>query len=161
MKQVLITAILALITQAADAQDKDAAATQKIVESRNFVFRAQTASSQRGRVQQLTSEYDLSIKRDSIVSWLPFFGRAYTAPINNTEGGIKFTSTDFSYSPRKGKKESWEINIKPNDVQEVQSLYLRVYANGTASLQVTSTNRDMMSFNGYIKESPEPGKKAF
>jgi hypothetical protein len=161
MRQLLLAVLFVFVAGAAKSQDKDAAATTKMVESKNFVFKAQSASSQRGRTRQLTSEYDLVIKGDSIVSWLPFFGRAFTAPINNTDGGIKFTSTDFSYSSVKGKKDSWEINIKPKDVREVQQLNLSVYANGTASLRVTSTNRDMMSFLGYVKEGAPTEKKAF
>lgn len=31
---------------------------------------------------QLTSGYDLKVTRDSVTAWLPFFGRAYTAPLD-------------------------------------------------------------------------------
>lgn len=162
MKALLIIVLLAGVSAAATAQDKkDAAGVQQIVESKNYIFKAQTASSQRGRTRQLTPGYDFTVKTDSVIAYLPFYGRAYTAPVNSTDGGIKFTSTDFSYFIKKGKKNSWEISIRPKDATDVQEVFLSIYSSGTASLRVTNTSRDGMSYNGYIEAGLSTGKKAF
>jgi hypothetical protein len=132
------------------AQDEDRASIQKMIESKNFVFKAQTVLPQRGSVRQLTSDYDLRLLGDSVVSFLPFFGRAYVAPIGSSEGGIKFTSTDFSYVI-KNKKKGWDITILPKDTRDVRQLFLNVTESGYARLQVISNNRDGIAYNGYIE----------
>jgi hypothetical protein len=95
------------------------------------------------------------------VAYLPFYGRAYSAPINSSDNGIKFTSTDFAYSVKRGKKNSWEITIKPGDTPSVQQVYLSISSTGYASLRITNTNRDAMSYYGYIVEGRAAGKKGF
>lgn len=143
------------------AQDKDAASVKEMIESKSYIFKAQLVSPQNGRNVFLTSDYDVSVRGDTVISYLPYFGRAYTAPVNPAEGGIKFTSADFEYKADKSKKDGWEIMIKPHDVTDVQQLYLTVFDNGSASLQVISTNRQTISFNGYITEGKPINKKAF
>lgn len=133
------------------AQQKEIAIKNKI-QAKSYVFMVQSVSPMRGTMRQLTPEYDLRITPDSIISWLPYFGRAYSAPVNASEGGIKFTSTNFNYTVVNRNKGGWDITIKPKDVTEVNQLLLTVFANGSASLQVTSNNRDPISFSGYISE---------
>jgi hypothetical protein len=133
------------------AQDSKEISVQKMVESKNFIFKAQTVLPQRGGMRQLTSDYDLRLLGDSVVSFLPFFGRAYTAPIGSSEGGIKFTSTDFNYDIKK-KKKGWDITILPKDTREVRQLFLSVSSNGYARLQVLSNNREGIAYNGYVTE---------
>lgn len=127
----------------------------------NYIFRAETALPQQGRIQQLTPEFDLTITPDTLISYLPYFGRAFVAPINPTEGGIKFTSTDFSYKDVKKKKKRWEITIEPRDAGSIQQLFLTVFDNGTASLRVNDRNRQSISFNGRVVAGTPRIKKAF
>jgi hypothetical protein len=166
MKYSIVKVSLLLITilgfsAAALAQNKDPAAVTAMVESKNFVFKAQFANPQSGRNRPLTSSYDLTVRPDSILSFLPYFGRAYSAPVNTSDAGIKFTSTDFGYTTEKRKKQRWDIAIKPQDVTGVQALNLTVFDNGNATLRVTSLNRQPISFNGYITEGRPLNKKAF
>ncbi|WP_018628501.1 DUF4251 domain-containing protein [Niabella aurantiaca] len=99
---------------------------------------------------QLTSHYDLRVTPDSVIAYLPFFGRSYTAPVDPTKGGIKFTSTKFDYKKR-DRKNNYEIEITPKDNNEVQSLFLTISPSGFASLRVLSLNKTPISFNGDIE----------
>ena len=135
------------------AQEKDSA-LQKIIESKRFVFRAQSASPQRSGTKQLTSEYDVKLLGDSIISYLPYFGRAYSAPMGTGGGGIQFTSSQFTYSNKK-KNKGWDITITPKDAGDVRQLFFSISNSGYARLQVTSNNREPISFNGII-ESLKP-----
>ena len=147
--------------QALGQGDKTEAEVRELVETKHFVFHALSVTPQQGRMQQLTPGYDLVISGDSLIAFLPYFGRAFTAPINPTDGGIKFTSAKYEYNLSKFRKKRWEIKLQPSDVQEVQTLYLTVYNNGRANLRVNSTNRQSISFNGYIEEGAPWKKKAF
>lgn len=99
---------------------------------------------------QLTSRYDLRITPDSVIAYLPFFGRSYTAPVNPSEGGIKFTSTNFSYKTSIRKK-NYEIEISPKDNNEVRNLYLSISPSGYASLRISSLNKTPIGYNGIIE----------
>ena len=125
---------------------------KNMVSDQQFIFVATRVNPLRGGMRVLTSEYDVSVKKDSLVSYLPYFGRAYQAPLNPSEGGIQFTSTSFSYKVNPGKKDTWEVTIIPNDFQDVQQLFFTIYNNGTAMLNVTSTYKDPISFNGYLRK---------
>ncbi len=135
------------------AQEKAASIKHKINEQK-YTFIAQYAQPLRGTQKYLTSDYDLRVKRDSVIAWLPYFGRAYMdVPYNSTDDGIKFTSTKFDYKIVEKKKGGWTITIVLNDVRRSQKLFLDVFTNGSATLQVTSNSRDAITFQGYIKDA--------
>jgi len=123
---------------------------KRIIEAQNYVFKAQTALPTSGATRQLTSDYDLRISKDTILSDLPYFGRAFTAPLNPSEGPLRFTSTDFKYSVADRKKGGWNVTITPKDVQDPKQISMSIFDNGTASVVVTSYNRQPISFNGYV-----------
>ena len=162
----LALAIVLISVGLANAQStrKDKKAAQvaeikNIVEAQNYVFKATYVIPTRGISRALTSDYDLTVSKDTVTAFLPYFGRAYTAPYNPTEGGIKFTNTHFTYNLKAGKKSGWTATIKPTgkdknigDWRDVQTLTLSISADGYASLQVISSNRDPISFNGTVEK---------
>jgi hypothetical protein len=131
----------------ARAQSKD---TKALVESQHFVFRAQTAIPMGGRSRQLTGDYDLRVSKEKVVSYLPYYGRAYEAPIDPAKGPLEFTTKDFNYNSVPGKKDGWTVTIKPRDNRDIQQLVLSISSDGYASLQVVSSSRQSISFNGII-----------
>lgn len=142
----------ALNTLTVAAQDKKEKKEQikNIVEAQSYVFKAQSALPTIGIMRQLTGDYDLRISKDTIVSDLPYFGRAYSAPLNPSEGPLQFTSTDFQYAVADRKKGGWEVTITPKDVNDPRQLNMSISDNGYASVVVTSYNRQPISFNGYV-----------
>ncbi len=145
-------------THAQNAKDKTEAIKQ-LVDGQHYVFIAQTALPMGGRIRQLTGvEYDLSVTKTSITAYLPYFGRAYSAPMDPSQSGIQFNSTAFNYTLTLRKKGGWDVQIKPTDAGDVQQLSLTISTTGYATLQVTSNNRQAISFNGYIDEIKEKKK---
>lgn len=136
--------------QKAGKDEQKKAEIQNLVQSKHFVFVAQSALPQSGRLINLTSTYNLKIKGDTLISDLPFFGRAYVAPINPGDGGIHFSSTDYAYNAKDRKKGAWDILIEPKDAKDVRQMAMTVSENGYATLQVNSNNRQAMAYNGYI-----------
>lgn len=131
-------------------QDDAAVAVKEVIASQHFIFQAQSITPMRGGVWQLPGVYDLRVSKESVVSFLPYFGRVYMMPVTPADGPLRFESKDFEYTAKEKAKGSWEIRIKPKDVHSVQQLLLTVYDNGNATLQVTSNHRQPVSFNGYI-----------
>ena len=151
---IISALLLALLLPAGMmAQKKDsikAAAIREMVTNQQYTFKAQTASPLAGRLRQLTTEYDLKVTKEQIVAYLPYFGRAYSAPLDPSKGGIQFTSKDFDYKLTERKKGGWNVSIKTKDIAEAQQMDLTIFSDGTASLQANSTNRQSISFSGYI-----------
>ncbi|MEN0055859.1 MAG: DUF4251 domain-containing protein [Mucilaginibacter sp.] len=144
-------------TSRKDKKAAHAAEIKSMVEAQDYVFDANYVTPMRGISRSLNSPYDLVISKDTITAFLPYFGQAYQAPYNPTDGGIKFTTTKFSYNSKVGKKGDWTITIKPTDRsisnwRDVQTMTLSISTDGYASLQVISTNRDPISFNGTIEK---------
>lgn len=126
---------------------------KNMIDSQSFIFVAESVNPVRGRFRILTSPYDVTVSQDSLTSYLPYFGRAYTAPIDPSQGGIQFTSTNFSYELSHNKSDKWDVVIKPKDRQDVQQLNFSIFDNGTASLNVISNSRDPISFNGHLQNN--------
>lgn len=144
--------IITLSPTAVQAQNLDKTTVQQLIQSKNFVFNAQTVFPLAGSSRQLTYDYNVRFLGDSIISYLPYFGRAYSAIYPMGEGGIDFTSTHFDYKAVQKKKNRWDVAIDPKDTRDVRQMNLTVYDNGYATLQVTSDNRQAISYNGYISK---------
>lgn len=124
---------------------------KNIVESQHFIFKAQTALPSGSASRQLESNYyDVKVLKDSVIAFLPYFGRAYSVTNYPSDGGIKFISTKFDYKLTKGRKGGWDISIKPKDAKDTREISLSISASGSAELQVMSENRQPISFYGYI-----------
>lgn len=158
IRPLLFVTALIFLTQfslAQNAQTKPplkSEATENLIANRSFVFEANTMIPASGRTKQLTTSYSIIINNDSIVSDLPYFGRAYSAPIGTADVGLSFTSTNFEYTVSQNKKSGWDISIKLKDQQDVKQLWFTVFDNGTATLNVNSNNREAISFTGFIKD---------
>jgi hypothetical protein len=136
----------------AEVQSTGGADIKTLLEGKRFVFQAQTAQPTRGTSRQLSTGYDLRVSGDTLVAQLPYFGRAYQAPIDMRGGGIEFNTTDYSYSLEPKRKGRWNITFDPKGKGDVRSLNLSVSEDGYASLQVLSNNRDPITFTGIVVE---------
>src|SRR5580698_5041963 len=153
MKACLFVVALAAATPAlAQSAAERMAAIKELVNSHTYVFVPQTAMPSRGRTHQIMDDFELQITTNSVVSNLPYFGQAYVAPIDPTKGPLTFTSHKFEYTVTPGKKEGWEVLIRPHDLEytDVQRMTLDISAAGYTSLRVSFTNRDPISFTGTI-----------
>jgi len=125
--------------------------TQK-VKSKNFTVLVNSANPMRMNLIYLTSEFDLRIKNDSAFAYLPYYGVVHTAPIDASEGGIKFAAPTTSYkiSPNK-KSTGWDIEFRVKSKTIVYDIYMNVFNNGSSMVSVRSSDRDGITFNGVLK----------
>lgn len=162
----ILTIVVLAVTMATPAKaqtDKQKKAAKKaqevkeLVESKNFVFQATYMYPMGGGQTFLTSPYDVTIGKDTVTSFLPYFGVAYSSAgyNNSNDNGIKFTSTKFDYKVSDLKKGGYRIYIRPSEVQGNTQMYLEVYPTGDASLSVNNVNRQSIRFQGYVKERPK------
>ena len=134
-----------------EKEAKQAALVKQLVEMQDYDFVAQSAIPTGGRTLQLTSDYTFKVRKDSLISDLPYYGKAFSADIGGGSGGIAFKTTDFSYEKEDGKKGSWDIKIKPKDVSSTNQMSLHISSSGYTSMMVMSNSRENISFYGYIR----------
>ncbi|KIO77981.1 hypothetical protein TH53_05985 [Pedobacter lusitanus] len=149
--------------------------TAKVINEKNYVFSATSASPLNvtdinnvmskmpgytggGNINLNGSNYDLSVTPDSVVAYLPYYGRSFTPKLGDpNDSGIKFKSKNFTYKSTKTKKGNWTILINPKDVKDNYNLTLSVTKTGNATLTITSNSQQSISYNGNITE-PKPKK---
>lgn len=122
-----------------------------MLQERRYQFVPQTANPTGARTRQLTADFFLQVSPDTIQSYLPYFGRAFSAPITPGTGAMDFTITNFEYNVTQGKKDRQEITIRPRGGTDVREMTLYVYPNGNASLIAMSNNRQPISYNGHVR----------
>ena len=148
-------------------KDAQIAALKELVESKSFTFQANLIFPLQGDLnymifngqpisgqRYLSPGYDVRLAKDSLISYLPYIGVAYsgTGYNNSNDNGIKFTSTDFTYTYKAKKNGMFYVLIKPKDVRNTNQLSLDISPTGSADLTVISNNRQSVRFSGTIKE---------
>jgi hypothetical protein len=123
---------------------------KSLIEKKNFRFSALTVNPARGRLRNLTpGNYFIAVSPDSLVVDLPFFGRAFTAPIGASSGGFNFTSPEFDYRVADTKDGGWDITLSPKK-NDVRKITLLISKGGNTTAIVNSNSRQTISYNGFI-----------
>jgi hypothetical protein len=146
----MLFAILSQSLQAQTRAEKKQVEVKKLIESRSYVFIAESANPLSGSSIRLTSIYFLKINKDSLDSHLPYFGVAFRAPMGTNESPLSFLSTDFNYSMKKSKKGAFQVRIRINKPEDPDLMMLSVSNSGYATLSVNSMHRQTISFYGEI-----------
>ena len=122
------------------------------VEGKDYTIEVSLANPMRGKTRPLTPGYELRVKADSVYANLPYFGVAQWAPYGGTDGGIKFAEPMQSYTITPTKKgNGWNVNFKVKTTGYSYSFTTTIFNNGSISLSVVSTSRDIISFTGNVK----------
>lgn len=112
-------------------------------------------NSSSARVLDLDYGYSVKIEKSEVLVELPYFGRAYTANYGTSKNSYRFTTKDFGFAQKAGKKGSTYYTISPRDHTEVQRMVLEVFPQGRAYLSVESNDRQAISYSGYVTKNLE------
>jgi hypothetical protein len=134
-----------------DKKAEYAVAVKKMVEAKRYAIKVESALPSGGRKIHLSPGYMLTVTGDTLISDLPYYGRAYS-PAGAGEGGYNFTSTSFVYSVTDRKKGGWDIEIKVKDRQENPRFTITIFENGNASMMATAMSRENISYSGYVDQ---------
>lgn len=154
-KKFSALALFFLVTFVISAQNKDTDTNIfEIIDSKQFVFEAESLTSSSGFHKNLTTHYELRVDRDSVSASLPFFGRAYSGAYAG-DGGISFDNVmeEYSVELKEKKKEKNNVTYIKFTVKGDNDYFnctLRASSSGTSSLTITSTNRQTISYMGTI-----------
>ncbi len=131
------------------------AALRKAIENRELVVDVDRMLPMSGPSRSLTSSYSLEINGDKVNSNLPYFGRAYSVPYGGGDGLVfESTITDYQSSFDNKGKATIEFKTKTDEDQFIYRV--EIFSNGSSSINVTSENRQSISFSGTA--SPKKAK---
>jgi hypothetical protein len=160
--RICLLMFFVMLSQSLQAQtraEKKHAEIKNLIESKNYVFIAESANPLSGSAIRLTSIYFLKINKDSLDSHLPYFGVAFRAPMGTSESPLSFLSTDFNYSMKESKKGAFQVKIRIDKPEDPDLMMLYVSNSGYATLSVNSMHRQTISFYGEIVSADFLNKK--
>lgn len=122
-------------------------AVERLVSSGKYKIDVNRAIPARGRSVMLTSSYSVEIRNDSVISYLPYFGRAYNIPYGGGDGlNFKAPLTDYTLSW--DKKGTAKIKFSARSPEDKFDFNISVFSNGSSSINVNMQNRQSISFSG-------------
>ena len=157
MKKQILMLLLALLVglPTLSAQSKKEKKEQKkeavkeLIVSENYKIDVNTAMPMRGRSIPLTSLYSLEIRNDSVISYLPYYGRAYSIPYGGGDG-LNFKTILKEYNVEMDKKGNAVIKFVARNPEDRYEFRAKVFPNGSASIDVNMQNRQSISFQGEL-----------
>ena len=122
-----------------------------LVDSKSFEFSANYAQPLGVRDLNIQGQqYGVVFKPDEINSYLPYFGRAYNISYGGDDG-LKFKGAPLDYKMEK-KKKFYLITTTVKGTNDTFNLMVSVYFQGNATLNITSNQRNPITFTGTIAE---------
>lgn len=95
------------------------------------------------------TNYSVKVSGDTLVSYLPYFGRAYNLPYGGGKG-LDFTAPISAYQDLLRTDGSHEILIRCSNDEDSFLYAIDIYGNGNAFLTVSSRNRETISYSGEL-----------
>jgi hypothetical protein len=142
--------------RSAAEKEQRAADIRQAVERPDFIFEATYAYPTGYRSVYLSPYYEVKVSPDTVRAYLPYYGRAYRAPMDPREGGYNFTSTDFTYKFTPGdRKGNWIAEVTFLDLDRPVTFRFDIWEEGNARLNVSDMNRQPISFQGDIEIKKE------
>jgi len=136
-----------------ERQEKRMEEVKNLVENRTFAFIPTHAMPLGGGSIQLSYTFEAEVRGDSIFSYLPFYGVAYHIDYGGRNSAFDFSLPLENYEMEKDGN-GYRIKLEVKNKMDYITYSLFVSELGYATLNVTSTNRQAISFYGRI-EKPE------
>lgn len=122
---------------------------EQLVASKQFTFQADALTTSSGFYKHLDPHYELSMKSDSAFVQLPYWGRVYMARLND-DGGFYFNGKIQNFKFKNKGKKGYELNFLLQNNGDNHHFTLDITRQGYAYLQVSSTRKSFISYNGII-----------
>lgn len=166
MKKIILSIFLAFAITGVHAQNskkqtrkekraiKDAKTieqTKALLDSKDYVFSATQVLPSSMQSVNLDSSYDVKIENDEVICYLPFYGRAYSAGYGSGEGPFNFTLPIKNYTLENEKKGGYLVKFEVINKSDYLNFTFHISSTGSASLSISSTNRESISFYGDIE----------
>lgn len=169
MKNLLFIIILVLVASVAVPQETDRKTRKRmkaelkaehqkrvreLIDSKNYTFKAETVTPRNMKTMNLTTDFGVQVKNDSIFSYLPYFGNNYIQDFTSFKNSPLGFALPINKYSRSNTKKGYKIEIQVINHEEFINLIFHIAKSGYTSLSVTFLSRQSISFDGEILVPP-------
>jgi hypothetical protein len=161
MKKLLFSILLgssacAMLSGCASAEERAARAAEqaakvtKALEARDYKIAVNRMYPMKGSSRSVSYGYSVEVRNDSLISYLPYFGGAYNVPYGGGKG-LNFSERIGSYRESQKNNGERQIEINVTNEEDTYIYLIKVFSNGNSSIDVTSRQRDHISYSGELE----------
>jgi len=132
-----------------EKKDQKEEKVKELLESGYYAIDVERALPTNGSAVNLTSSYTLEMRGDSVISHLPYFGKAYSVPYGGGDG-LRFTRTVTKKSITFDDKGTADVKFEARTDEDNFTYNIKVFSNGSATIFVQPVNRQSINFHGYL-----------
>ncbi|MBC8603675.1 DUF4251 domain-containing protein [Parabacteroides acidifaciens] len=132
-----------------ERKEQKAKEIKEMIDEQRFTIDVDRALPMGGRTVNLTTPYYFEMRGDSAISYLPYFGRAYSLPYGGGDG-LRFEESITDYQSTFEKKGTARIKFVTRTKEDTFRFDVQVFSNGSAIISVTPTNRQSITYQGEV-----------
>lgn len=133
---------------------KQEAFIKNLITQQQYTFSVNSATAYNGSTFRNVSEYELTIKNDSVFAYLPYFGRSFSADLTS-DGGIDLECLMQNFKIKETKRR-YEISFEAEDGKRKNyDINLSIGKSGFADLSIRPENKTVINYDGEIKKLDE------
>ena len=122
----------------------------KALEARDYKIAVNRMYPMKGSSRSVSYGYSVEVRNDSLISYLPYFGGAYNVPYGGGKG-LNFSERIGSYRESQKNNGERQIEINVTNEEDTYIYLIKVFSNGNSSIDVTSRQRDHISYYGELE----------
>ena len=160
MKKLLVSMVLAcsavvLLSGCATSEERAARAAElkkkvtTALRERNYKIMVDRMYTMRGSSKSVSYGYCVEVRNDSLISYLPYFGRAYNVPYGGGKG-LNFSERIGRYNEFVEENGKRHIEIDLKNEEDTYLYTIDVFENGRSSIDVQSRQRERISYSGEM-----------
>ena len=161
MKKVLMTMVsaclaLVMLSGCATPEERAARAAEQAakvtaaLKARNYKINVDRMYPMKGSSKSVSYGYAVEVRNDSLISYLPYIGGAYNVPYGGGKG-LNFSERIGSYQESQKNNGQHQIVINVTNEEDSYVYTLKVFDNGSSSIDVQSRQRDHISYSGEVE----------
>lgn len=145
----MIAAMPAFAQSRSEKKARIERAVKEAVDAKTYEINVDRMHPIKGGSRTLTTNYSLKVRNDSVYSYLPYFGVAYSIPYGGGKGMI-FNEPLTDYTTKKLKKGKVQVAFQTRSEGDNYEYSLTIYPNGSTTINVQTTNRQSISYTGEM-----------
>ena len=161
MKKVLVSMMLVcsawvMLSGCASPEERAARAAEQAakvtaaLKARDYKISVDRMFPMKGSSKSVSYGYSVEVRNDSLISYLPYIGGAYNVPYGGGKG-LNFSERISSYKESQKNNGQRQIEINVMNEEDTYVYTLKVYDNGSSSIDVQSRQRDHISYSGQME----------
>lgn len=100
--------------------------------------------------RHVTSTYYLEVKGDTIISYLPYMGRAYNVPYGGGKA-LNFEGKLLGSDVRQERADRYLLTLEVDNEEDILRYIIDTFDNGSSTIYVYARERESISFTGRME----------